>query len=36
MHQLRRRSAQKPQLDLLAGRMTLEHCAALAFSDKTT
>ena len=28
MHQLRRRSAQKPQLDLIADRMPLEHCAA--------
>ena len=27
MHQLRRRSAQKPQLDLIADRMPLEHCA---------
>src|SRR6478736_5986048 len=26
MHQLRRRSAQKPQLDLIADRMPLEHC----------
>ena len=28
MHQLRRRSAQTPQLDLIADRMPLEHCAA--------
>src|SRR4029077_5401295 len=34
MHQLRRRSAQKPQLDLIADRMPLEHCAALPFSYK--
>ena len=34
MHQLRRRSTQKPQLDLIADRMPLEHCAALAFSNK--
>ena len=33
MHQLRRRSAQKPQLDLIADRMPLEHCAQLAFRN---
>ena len=27
IHQLRRRSAQKPQLDWIADRMPLEHCA---------
>src|SRR5271165_4761012 len=30
MHQLRRRSAQKLQLDLIADRMLLEHCAPLS------
>jgi hypothetical protein len=34
MHQLLRRSAQKPQPDLIADRMPLEHCAALPFSNK--
>ena len=34
MHQRRRRSAQKPQLDLIADRMPQEHWAALAFSNR--
>jgi hypothetical protein len=35
MHQLRHKLAQKPQLDLIADRMSGEHCAALAFSNET-
>ncbi len=34
IHQLRRRLAQKPQLDLTADRMPLEHCAPLALRNK--
>jgi len=34
MHQLRRRSAQKLHLDLIADRMPLEHCEPLAFRNK--
>jgi hypothetical protein len=33
MHQLRRRSAQKPHLDLIADRMPLEHRTALPFYE---
>jgi hypothetical protein len=35
IHQLRRRSAQKPQLDWIADRMPLEHCAVLVFYNNT-